>query len=440
MSGSVGAALLWGSLVLGAPPTQAPADGSPGAEDEAAQDETAQGEAATAQPEEGQREAPRSHAYDDVLVPLPESERDEGIAKALMNSAKIAFRDERYEEAIELLAQAYRSYPYVTLLYSLGSAHRRAYELSGEVEHRNLSIRRYQQYLSSAPDAEHADLAQNYLTSLLADRDLGDTELEQVTRLLVSTTAEEAVMVIDDGPPLPAPGAVSVAPGLHHVVVSAPGYFVLERDVDIPEGTTYPVQAELEDIPGRVQIEGPKKASVRIDGRNIGRLPLAERAALEPGEHELIVTKHGHDPYVETFNLERDTDKRVAVELEISNRRFASYFLFGLGTVGIVTSTVLGSLALERQARGQELNDIREQGGSWTTDQLETYNELRSAQLDLRTASFLAGAVGSAVLVTGIVLFARDKPRLDIDGLSLGPGGRRSAKLNVTPGGLSLRF
>ena len=434
--GSLGAALLvlGGSLVLGAPAPE-----QPGPDEVDATPEGAETPPQAAAPQ-AEGESPRSRAYDDVLVPLPEEERDEGIAKALMNSAKIAFRDERYEEAIELLAQAYRSYPYVTLLYSLGSAHRRAYELSGEVEHRNLSIRRYQQYLSSAPDAEHADLAQNYLTSLLADRDLGDTELEQVTRLLVSTTAEEAVMVIDDGPPLPAPGAVSVAPGLHHVVVSAPGYFVLERDVDIPEGTTYPVQAELEDIPGRVQIEGPKKASVRIDGRNIGRLPLAERAALEPGEHELIVTKHGHDPYVETFNLERDTDKRVAVELEISNRRFASYFLFGLGTVGIVTSTVLGSLALERQARGQELNDIREQGGSWTTDQLETYNELRSAQLDLRTASFLAGAVGSAVLVTGIVLFARDKPRLDIDGLSLGPGGRRSAKLNVTPGGLSLRF
>src|SRR5690606_26691380 len=100
--------------------------------------------------------------YADVLVPLPEAERDEAQAKKLMAAAKAAFGDERFEEAIEFLAEAYRTYPYVTLLYSLGSAHRRAYERDGDVEHRRLSIRRYQQYLSAAPDAEFADLAQNY--------------------------------------------------------------------------------------------------------------------------------------------------------------------------------------------------------------------------------------------------------------------------------------
>ena len=38
---------------------------------------------------------------------------------------------------------------------------------------RRLSIRRYQQYLSTAPDAEYAGRARNYLTALLAERDLG---------------------------------------------------------------------------------------------------------------------------------------------------------------------------------------------------------------------------------------------------------------------------
>lgn len=367
---------------------------------------------------EASKDAPagaRSRAYDEVLVPLPEAERDEAAAKSLMSSAKIAFKDERYEEAIELLAEAYRTYPYVTLLYSLGSAHRRAYEMSGASEHQTLSIRRYQQYLSSAPDAEYSALAQNYLTALLAERDLGDVELEVVTRVLVSTTAEEAVMIIDDGAPLPAPGAVSIEPGLHHIVVSAPGYFVVERDVNVPEGATYPIQAELEGIPGRVSVEGPKAATVRVDGRVVGRLPLDGALTVAPGDHSVVVTQNGHDPFSKDISLERDGEVELRAQLDISKRRFASFFLLGLGATGLATSVVLGSLAYERQVRALGINQTR-LDGQLSEGEYDNYLAIVGERDVLRGGAVISGIAGLALLGGGLGLFIRDEPKIEASG------------------------
>lgn len=353
----------------------------------------------------------RGPAYADVLTPLPEAERDEAAAKQLMASAKAAFLDERFEEAIEFLAEAYRTYPYVTLLYSLGSAHRRAYELDGDIEHRRLSIRRYQQYLSAAPDAEHADLAQNYLTALLADRDLGEVEAEVHTRILISTIAEDASMSLDGGAPLPAPGVISVEPGTHEILVRAPGYHDYLRRVDVPEGATYQIQAELEELPAVLVIEGPKKAWVRLDGDVIGRLPLSEAIRAVPGEHALVVTKNGRDPFTKEFRLERDGWTSVRAELPVSNQRVASYFLLGLGGAGLIGGAIQLGYALDRQRQALVLADQR------TSDQLSTeeyqrYLELVDRRNVLRTGALISGIAGGALLVTGVVLFAYDNPRL----------------------------
>ena len=83
--------------------------------------------------------------------------------------------------------------------------------------------------------------------------------------ILVSTTAEEATMRVDEGSPQPAPGVINVEPGLHEIVVAAPGYHPFTRRVDVPEGTTYQVQAELEGMPGAVVIAGPKRAWARLE-------------------------------------------------------------------------------------------------------------------------------------------------------------------------------
>ncbi|PRQ01237.1 PEGA domain-containing protein [Enhygromyxa salina] len=362
-------------------------------------------------PEDSARVKRSGPAYVDVLEPLPEELRSEDDARVLKDSAKAAFRDERFEDAIEFLAEAYRTYPYVTLLYSLGSAHRRAYERDGDAEHRRLAIRRYQQYLSAAPDAESADLAQNYLTSLLADRDLGDIELEAVTRILVSTTVEDATMRIDGGAPLPAPGVISIEPGPHEIVVRADGYHDFVRSFDVPEGTTFQVQAELEDMPGAVGVVGPKGAVVLLDGRVVGELPLAHPVEAESGPHVVSVTKNGYRPFSKDIVLVRNGQSSVRAALDVSNQRFTSFFFLGLGAVGVISSAVLIGLSVERQNRALVF-DRQRKNAQLTTNEYNSYLELVDSRNALRTGAVFSGLGGAVLFVTGVALYVFDDPRL----------------------------
>ena len=350
-------------------------------------------------------------AYVDVLEPLPEELRDEDDARLLKESAKAAFRDERFEEAIEFLAEAYRTYPYVTLLYSLGSAHRRVYERDGNTEHRRLAIRRYQQYLSAAPDADSAGLAQNYLTSLLADRDLGDMELETVTRILVSTTVEDASMQIDGAAPQPAPGVINIDPGHHQILVQADGYHDFVRSFDVPEGTTFQVQAELQDKPGALAVRGPKRAVVRLDGRVVGELPLAHSVEAVPGPHVVTVTKNGYRPFSKDIELQRDAESSVSATLDVSNQRFTSYFFMGLGAAALISSGVLVGVGLERQGRAQIL-DTQRATQQLSTEEYASYLELVHSRNASRSGAVLSGLGGTVLLVTGVLLFSFDNPRL----------------------------
>jgi PEGA domain len=379
---------------------------------------------------------PRSAAYADVLEPLPEDQRDEAAAKRLMDSAKSAFRDERFEEAIEFLAEAYRTYPYVTLLYSLGSAHRRAYEIDGDVEHRTLSIRRYQQYLVEAPDGESSDLAQNYLTSLLAERDLGSLDAEIVTRILVSTSAEFATMSIDGAAPVPAPGVISVEPGSHELHVIAPGYAEFVQRVDVPEGATYQIDATLTGLDGSLVVEGPKRAWVRLDGKLVGRLPLASPLRAAPGAHVVVVSKPGHDSFGADIEIERDGWRSVRAPLELSNQRIASYFLFGLGGVGLAAAGAQLAFALDRETRAAELNDRRSEAQLSTVD-YERYLEYVDQRNTMRTGAIMTGIGGGVLLLTAVVLFVYDNPRP-----TAGPVVARRWKPSIGPGqaGVVLRF
>jgi hypothetical protein len=354
---------------------------------------------------------PRSTAYADVLEPLPDNQRDEAAAKRLMDSAKTAFRDERFEEAIEFLAEAYRTYPYVTLLYSLGSAHRRAYEIDGNVEHRRLSIRRYQQYLSEAPDGESSSLAQNYLTSLLAERDLGSLEVEVVTRILVSTSVEAATMSIDGAAPLPAPGVISVEPGTHELHVSAPGYADFVQRVDVPEGATYQIDAALIGLDGSLVVEGPKQAWLRLDGNVVGRLPLSTPLRVAPGPHVLVVGKPGHEPLRLELELERDGWRSVRAPLDVTNQRIASYFLFGVGTAAAIASGVQFAFALDGQIRAAKLEERRIEAQLSTVD-YERFVEYLDQRNTMRLGSVMAGIGGGLLLLTGVVLYVYENPRL----------------------------
>jgi hypothetical protein len=373
-------------------------------------------------PAEGGEEAPPAElealtgpAYADELKVLPKAQRSKKKMIPTFDSGFLAYGERRFADAIEFFAEAYKTYPTEGLLFSLGQSHRKLYELNQDKRHLRFAILRYGQCLRLYPEWERAGEVSEYLSSLLAQSELGPVDEQVVvTRVMISTKAEDAWMRIDEGERVPAPGVQPVEPGKHTIQVGGPGYDSSLQTVDVPEGATVQLDFTPKPIPARVTIDGPKGAEVSIDGRRIGKLPLSEAVELEPGVHFIGVTRNGHVAYTRQFAVARDEDFSVQAEMRGSTQRTMSYAMIGLGGGGVIASAVTMGLAFAAQGRAAKLDDDFSNNGNGTEDQYATYLDEVDRRDQFRTAAIASGAVGAGLLITGFVLFAFDKPQVDV--------------------------
>jgi len=86
----------------------------------------------------------------------------------------------------------------------------------------------------------------------------------------------------------------SLAPGVHKITVSLPGYKQETRKVAVFAGSRATSDVKLTANKGFLTISGePQAASITIDGQDTGKLSPAE-FALEPGVHEVVLSKEGY--------------------------------------------------------------------------------------------------------------------------------------------------
>lgn len=71
--------------------------------------------------------------------------------------------------------------------------------------------------------------------------------------------------------------------------------------------------AELDAALGRILVEAPIAAAVRIDGEPAGSTPATVR--VDPGEHEVSVTTPGRAPFTRRITVARGAAERVTAEL-----------------------------------------------------------------------------------------------------------------------------
>ncbi|MBT8147225.1 MAG: PEGA domain-containing protein [Gammaproteobacteria bacterium] len=106
--------------------------------------------------------------------------------------------------------------------------------------------------------------------------------------------------------------------GVYDLVLSNEGYHDLDTKLFVTDQQSQTHPVEMRKLPGLVTIEslGLQDARVQIDNVDIGTTPLMD-AELEPGEHELVVSKERYLPHTERITVTgREIRERFEVDLD----------------------------------------------------------------------------------------------------------------------------
>ncbi|MCH9682847.1 MAG: PEGA domain-containing protein [Deltaproteobacteria bacterium] len=363
------------------------------------------------------------------LEVLPPDQLDVAEAKRLFNAGKQAAEHGRWDEAIRYFAEAYRHSGSPGQLYSLGRGHRELYFHQGrDPVQLRLALLRFHQYLDQSPDGRNRTNASNYIDELQPYVTVleGFDQPVVITRLMVHSPIDGATVEVDASPPRPTPITLDVEPGEHQLRVRAPGYHDTLRTVAIPEGATVPIEVPLTERPATLQIVGPERAELFIDGNRRGQLPAPAAIALSPGNHQVAVARAGRVPFVRDLDLARGAAVELDVELPMTAQRKIAFAAMGLGGAGLVTTTVLAGLALRSQSRARQIEDERRTQG--ISESRYAQQQQAWQQRDrLRAGAIASGITGGLVLGAGVVLYFTDRPRLG-DRLHPPPRARARAR------------
>lgn len=151
-----------------------------------------------------------------------------------------------------------------------------------------------------------------------------------------------------------------------------------------------------------LRVDEPEGALIYVDDQAMGVVPSV--LTLEPGAREVAVYAAGHRIHRQRVELPAGQARRIAVDLEATPQRVASFVLLGAGAAAMTAGIVLGAMA--QAERGGV--------GMWQRDGAEM----------LSLGAGLSGGLGATLIVTGGTLFVLDVPELpDAPGVMIGPSG-----------------
>lgn len=339
---------------------------------------------------------------------LPRGERDDAAARAAWDAGVQAFSEGRMTDAIVKFEATYRDSGRPGPLFSLGQAHRHRWEDERDPRQRQLAILRYQQYLELDPAGRRRVEAQRFIRELsYIDEleDLGDGP-QIFTRLSLTSRTPGARVAIDGGPPTALPFTPDLPPGRHDVTFFADGFHAQHRAVELREGSTLPLEGDLEPLAARLTVRAPAAALLYIDGDRVARPPSSRPIAVQPGRRQVGVALRGHALYVRELELGRDEAHRIDVALERTGQRKVSLAAIAVGSSAITASAVLMGLAFaaQRDARAIEAE------GSLDDERYAQAVRLQDRRDSMRNAAIATVVSGAVLTAAGIILYLVDRP------------------------------
>jgi hypothetical protein len=343
-------------------------------------------------------------------------------AKTNFEAGQAAYRAGLYLDAARAFEKANRLVPNPAITFSIAQSYRLQYFVEPKAQYLRLAIDAYRRYLREVEKGGRREDALEHVAALEAtlvkiERELQQPVVvqqeEQPTRILITSQTETAKIRVDAGSWQELPLSMEVTPGEHAVEVEADGFFPAKRKLVAIKSELVPQEITLEPKPASVAITAPEGADVRIDGRLIGVAPLGGPVALPAGEHTVVVSDDGTVPAKQALSLNRGDVTNVALELDNTAQRTASYWLMGAGALSLVITGIVVSIALISEARARILISKRDTDmTNLSLTERDEYIDARDRRNDLLAAS-TGGLVGGVLLAgVGGLLYFLDRPDL----------------------------
>ncbi len=364
-------------------------------------------------------------------------------AKMLFNAGSQAYDLAHYDVAIQAFEGAYKLVPRPAILFAIAQAARKEWVATQQVAPLRKAVETYRAYLAAEKDGPRAAEAVTALADLQPELDARDKTSGPApapasappeaapTRILVSVEATDATISMDGAPPTRAPLIADVAPGKHHVRISAPGYFDEEHDVVAILGTLVPFDFSPAERPGIARIVADDGSDVAVDGRPVGKTPLTRPLEVTPGAHLIAVTKRGYDGFSYSATFARGETVTIPVHYTRSTERITSYVFFGATGVAALTGAAFTIVSLSEQSRAQNVLTAQGRGNIQASD-IATYDSAVDARNRWRSAAEISFGAGGALLATAAVLYFFDQPSMApvVEGPEQAP---KPAPLKATP-------
>ena len=333
--------------------------------------------------------------------------------------AGVVLLDEgKADQALELFEKAYGMDPVPLLLGHMAKAHVRKGDLQKARE-------LYERWLSAETDPRLRARAGELLGEVL----------DQIPGRLVVTASPSGAAVTVDGHGVETGGAVELKRGDYEVAVSLRGHRPEKRTARVEAGGETRLKVDLLPLPGRILVRGvPAGATVTVGGKDGRTLPMDLPFVVPPGRHVLEATAEGYEKKMWTVEVGPDgaltedvalvalppaakpalppaevaarevmgvtPDEGVSRRTEVRSSPWP-WVSIGTGAAALVVGGVMSGLAFGERSKVSNADQSEELvTGMTREDALSHVDKAKTYD----TVSYVMYGVGSAALVTGIVL------------------------------------
>jgi hypothetical protein len=342
-------------------------------------------------------------------------------AKESFKAGAAAYAAGEYLAAIQALESAYALTPLPAIAFSLAQAERKQYFVGHEREHLDRAISLYRRYIEQVQSGgRRADAldALSQLEPLVALQDsrskvpatAAPIESQRSTRLVITSETPRARLSLDGSAPSPSPLIREVEPGRHHVVVEAPGFYPVRRELTAASGELTAATIPLREKPSTLALWTADDADIYLDGAFVTQGGQGVLLHLSSGFHDLAVAQKGHRVASRQLRLERGKSESLRFVLEPTGLRIASQGLFIGSGAAMSAGLVLSALAIRAENRTEDFL-ARRARQNVTTEELASYEGAIANRNRYRTAATVSVASSVGLFITALFLHELDEPR-----------------------------